>query len=96
MRGTLQRMTKQQQRAITTVTAWRARHSVTIVSLEDAVGDTGGQLQRWLSGNRHTLPMPIKARLSECTGIPLEILATATEMRFARILSAVLARDAAA
>ena len=78
------------------VREWRLREDVTLTDLSKQIGDKGGQLQRWESGERPTLPLRLKVALSQRTGIPLNAIVDPDEMRLARDLVAVMTRDAAA
>lgn len=84
------------KRAQDLVREWREREGVSQAQLGAKIGDVSGQLQRWESGNRPTLPLRMKARLALETGIPLARIVDADELETARELVAALVRDAAA
>ena len=50
---------------------WHRKHGQPVSELADEIGDRGGQLTKWASGNRRTLPLRLKVALAEATGIPL-------------------------
>lgn len=79
------------------VNEWRAAQSpsVTIQQLCDAVGDTGGQLFKWLGGGRSTIPLELKVRIAQHTGLPLTELADKDQLALARKIFAALAQDVA-
>ena len=75
---------------------WRERAGFTQAEVAAQINDESGQFQRWESGNRPTLPLRMKVRLSLLSGVPLAQVVDADELSVARELVAVLARDAAA
>ncbi len=78
------------------LTAWRESQEPTVplAELGERVGDKSGhQLAKFERGDR-LLPIPLAARVSEETGVPLESLLSKQQMSVARRLFAVLARDA--
>ena len=79
------------------VNRWRKAQEprVTIQALCDAIGDTGGQLAKWLSGSRTTTPLRLKCKLAQHTGLPLSVLVDSQELTLARDVFAAMARDAA-
>lgn len=78
------------------VREWRTREGLKLDELSSVIGDPSGQLQRWESGDRDTLPLRLKVRLAKRTGLPLKVLATPAEVRLAKDLVLIMARDAAA
>ena len=78
------------------VRQWRKTQDVTLADLSVEIGDLGGQLQRWESGERQTLPLKFKVRLSQRTGIPLDQLTDPEERELAKDLVLIMARDGAA
>lgn len=78
------------------VREWRHRHGVSIAALAAQIGDPGGQLQRWESGLRPTLPLRLKVALAERTGIALRKLGDPDEIDLAQRVVTLMARDAAA
>jgi len=78
------------------VREWRERRGVTLIDLSREIRDQGGQLQRWESGDRPTLPLKLKVRLSQHTGIPLVQLLGSDELEVAQRIFALMARDVAA
>ena len=83
-------------RACDRIRVWRKARGLTLGELSDSIGDEGGQLQRWESGLRSTLPLRLKVALSAKTEIPLDLIVDSDELKLARQLLAVMARDAAA
>ena len=65
-----------------------------IASLQRAVDDPGGQLKQFLSGNRDTLPLHLKALVALETGLPLDPMLDDEQRELARVLMRCLARDA--
>lgn len=78
------------------VRKWREGEGLTQADLAARIGDESGQFQRWESGNRPTLPLKMRVRISLVSGIPISQLVDSEEAVLARELVAVLARDAAA
>lgn len=78
------------------VRRWRARERVTIRQLSVKIGDPGGQLGKWECGRRDTLPLSLKVRLCQHTGLPLGKLVGRDEMALVKALVSLVARDAAA
>mgnify|MGYP003112622160 CR=1 FL=1 len=62
-----------------------------IRSLDEAVGG-GGQVAKFAAGAR-SLPLPLAARLSEHTGIPIEKLLDSDQALEARAIFAAVARS---
>lgn len=75
---------------------WRERAGLTQTEVAAQIGDESGQFQRWESGNRPTLPLKMKVRLSFLSGVPLSDVVDLEELALARELVAIMARDAAA
>ena len=75
---------------------WREGAALTQAEVASQIGDESGQFQRWESGNRPTLPLKMKVRLSLLSGIPLADIVDLDELVVARELVAVMARDSAA
>lgn len=73
--------------------SWRERTGTSISAVSRAIGDHGGQLQRWDSGDRQTLPLYLKARLALFTGIRLVRLLGSEERAIVREIVSVLERD---
>ena len=68
---------------------WRTSQlePVSIAAVAEAVGDKGGQLFKWASGERN-LPLHLLIAVSRHTGIPLEDLAERKQLAIARELAA--------
>lgn len=75
---------------------WCRRESMPVAAVSRAIGDSGGQVSQWASGARPRLPLGLVVALAEHTGEPFAAFATTDQMRTARVLSALLARDAGA
>lgn len=56
---------------------------VSIAAVAEAVGDKGGQLFKWASGERK-LPLHLLLSVSRYTGLPLERLAERSQLQEAR------------
>ena len=69
---------------------WARAQGLTYAEVSVAIGDAGGQLHKWTSGSRKTLPIPLLIRLVAYSGIPFRWLATATQLKLARALVATL------
>lgn len=80
----------------TRIREWREGAALTQSEVASRIGDESGQFQRWESGNRPTLPLKMKVRLSILSGIPLADIVDLDELVVARELVAVMARDSAA
>jgi hypothetical protein len=80
----------------TKVKMWSKKHGVPIRTLSQAIGDKGGQLYRWTCGDRQTLPLKLKVKISIETGIPLNSLLDRQQRQMAREIVKLMARDAAA
>lgn len=78
------------------VREWRAREGVTLAQLSASIGDRSGQLQRWESGDRPTLPLRMKVGIAQRTGIALHLIVDRDELDLAKTMVDLLARDAAA
>ena len=78
------------------VAQWRDADGISITQLCKEIGDPSRQLQRWLSGERKRLPLRLKVRVVQRTGLPLERVVNPSELVLARAIVALIARDAAA
>lgn len=70
---------------------WRAERDLSVATVSDAIGDKGGQLAKWSSGSRAKLPIPLLVALVRHTGLPLEALGAADQVRLARDLVSLVA-----
>lgn len=74
---------------------WISRNQTSANKLGAEIGDTSGQVAKWITGARETTPLGFKVALAKRTGIRLELLLTADELETARELFCVFARDCA-
>ena len=76
--------------------AWMNREDLSMRAVSQSIDDPGGQFLHWCSGRRSTLPIVLKVRLAEVSGIPIDRLLDDSEVAWARRLVTLMARDAAA
>lgn len=62
---------------------WRKSSGVTIGEVCEAIGDPGGQLYKWASGERSSLPLHLAIALARHMEVPLGTVATAEQARVA-------------
>ena len=75
---------------------WRKKQGLRVEDVAPQIGDpTGWTLRKFESGSRD-LPISVAPRLADTTGYPLRKILSAEQMRTAKIIFAVMARDAAA
>jgi hypothetical protein len=78
-----------------TLRKWREAQSpkVTQADLGRDVGVSGDYIRRYELG-KQDLPLPLKLKLSRRTGIPLNVLLSAKQLRTAHEAQALMERDA--
>lgn len=72
---------------------WRKLHGKTCPQVSEAIGDDGGQVAKWASGGRQTLPVRLVVAFCDWSGEPLESFATPEQVVEARKVAAIVARD---
>lgn len=77
---------RKKSKAVRTFNRWRQERRVTIAMVSEAIGDPGGQLFKWASGER-PLPLSLLARVARHTGIPLDQLAEKSQLAVVRDLA---------
>lgn len=73
---------------------WRKATGVKIGEVCAAIGDPGGQLYKWASGERSSLPLHLAVAVAEHMGVSLEKIATPSQVRL--VEGAARARSGAA
>lgn len=87
-------MARKKSRGAEAFNRWRQAHGATIADVCEATGDHGGQLYKWASGERSSLPLHLAVAVAEHMGVSLEKIATPSQVRL--VEGAARARSGAA
>ena len=86
---------KKRNRGAIALQKWLKCHDMTLWRVCLDLGDTGGQLYRFISGERGSLPLGLLIQTANLTHIPLKQLATAKQWGLVAQIRQLDGRDSA-
>ena len=74
---------------------WVKEQNTSVFAVSTEIGDRGGQLAKWASNSRKTLPLHLILKISQLTTLPFNALADRRQIKVAQEIFFILERDAA-